>query len=160
MGRFDNLSYGVVSIPTNPREWDSLSRDQCPEFEEGKADAARLPYRQLIGSMMYLMVGTRPNLAHPFSVLSGYLINHGRPHYDTALRLLAYVGATSQVGPGMSVRRKELPRNSRERAMHPLRVMRTERLKGVITSLCAEGQYFGSHIKSRKWFCHLLRHNM
>ena len=96
--RFDIPSYGVESTPTNPREWDLLSRDQCPESEEGKADAARLPYRQLIGSMMYLMVGTRPDLAHPLSVLSDYLINHGRPHYDVALRLLAYVRATSHVG--------------------------------------------------------------
>ena len=76
----------------------ALTRSQCPEFEEGRADAARLPYRQLIGLMMYLMVGTQPDLAHPPSVLSRYLINHGRPHYDAALRLLAYVRATSQVG--------------------------------------------------------------
>ena len=53
---------------------------------------------QLIGSMIYLMVGTRPDLAHPLSVLSGYLINPGRPHYNATLRLLAYVRATSQVG--------------------------------------------------------------
>ena len=66
LGRFDIPSYGVVSTRTNSREWDSLSRDQCPEFEEGKADAARLPYRQLIGLMMYLMVGTQPVLCTRF----------------------------------------------------------------------------------------------
>ena len=90
-------NFGLVNTPTNPREWDSLSRDQCPESEEGRVDVAKLPYRQLIGSMMYLMAGTRPDLAHPLPVLSGSLTYPG-PHYNAALRLLAYIRATSQVG--------------------------------------------------------------
>ena len=44
------------------------------------------------------MIGTRPDLAQPLSVLSQFLINPGRVHWDAALRLLAYVKATSQVG--------------------------------------------------------------
>ena len=48
--------------------------------------------------MTYLMVDTRPDLAHPLSVLSGYLINPGIPHFNAAPRLLGYVRATSEVG--------------------------------------------------------------
>ena len=47
---------------------------------------------------MYLMIGTRPDLAQPLSVLSLFFINPSRVHWDAALRFLAYVKATSQVG--------------------------------------------------------------
>ena len=63
-----------------------------------KAAAAKLPYRQLIGSLAYLMIGTRPDLAQPLSVLSQFLVNPGRVHYEAALRALAYVKATATVG--------------------------------------------------------------
>ena len=75
-----------------------LSKDQCPESEEAKSAAAHYPYRQLIGSLMYLMIGTRPDLAQPLSVLSQFLVNPGRVHWEAALRLLAYVQATATVG--------------------------------------------------------------
>ena len=80
------------------RDFSALSRDQCPESEEARADAADLPYRQSIGSMVYLAVGTRPDLAQPLAVLSQFFINLGRAHWNAALRLLAYVKATSDVG--------------------------------------------------------------
>ena len=89
--RFDLPSFGRVTTPTYPTDFSQLSKDQCPESEEAKAAAALYPYRQLIGSLMYLMVGTRPDLAQPLSVLSQFLVNPGRVHWEAALRLLAYV---------------------------------------------------------------------
>ena len=41
------------------------------------------------------MIGTRLDLAHPLSVLSQFLVNPGRVHYEAALRVLAYVKATA-----------------------------------------------------------------
>ena len=70
LSRFDLPSFGVVTTPTYPTDFNRLSTDQCPETEEAKDAAAKLPYRQLIGSLMYLMIGTRPDLAQPLSVLS------------------------------------------------------------------------------------------
>ena len=43
------------------------------------------------------MIGTRPNLAQPLSVLSGFLVNPGHVHYEAALWVLAYVQATATV---------------------------------------------------------------
>ena len=47
---------------------------------------------------MYQMIGIRPDLAQPHSVLSQFLVNLGRLHWEAALRLLAYVQATATVG--------------------------------------------------------------
>ena len=90
--------FGVVATPTYPTDFNRLSTDQCPETEEAKAAAAKLPYRLLIGSLMYLMIGTRPDLAQPLLVLSQFLVNPGRVHYEAALWVLAYVKATATVG--------------------------------------------------------------
>ena len=90
--------FGLVTIPTYPTDFAHLSKDHCPESKEAKAAAALNPYRQLIGSLMYLMIGTRRDLAQPLSVLSQFLVKSSRVHWDAALRLLAYVKATSHVG--------------------------------------------------------------
>ena len=47
---------------------------------------------------MYLVIDTRPDLAQSLSVLSQFLVNPGRVHWEAALRLLAYVQATATVG--------------------------------------------------------------
>ena len=46
---------------------------------------------------MYLMAATRPDLAQPLFVLSQFLVNPGRVHWEAALRLLTYVQATATV---------------------------------------------------------------
>ena len=57
-----------------------LSSDQCPDTEAEKEDMMNVPYSHAIGSVMYMMVCTRPDLAHAISVLSRYMSNPGREH--------------------------------------------------------------------------------
>ena len=54
-------------------------------------------YAELLGGIMYLMVCTRPDIAHAVSVLSRYVApgRHGPTHWKAALRLLAYLKGTS-----------------------------------------------------------------
>lgn len=57
-------------------------------------------YPELVGSLMYLMVCTRPDLAHALSVLSRFVGpgRHGSSHWKAALRVLGYVKRTSHLG--------------------------------------------------------------
>ena len=98
LSRFNLPSFGVVTTPTYLTYFNRLSKDQCPEIEEAKAAAAKLTYRQLIGNLMYLMIGTRLDLAQPLFVLSQFLVNIGRVHYEASLWVSAYVKATATVG--------------------------------------------------------------
>jgi hypothetical protein len=54
-------------------------------------------YPELLGSMMYLMVCTRPDIAHALSVLSRFVApgRHSGAHYKAALRLLGYLKGTA-----------------------------------------------------------------
>jgi hypothetical protein len=53
-------------------------------------------FPELVGSLMYLMVCTRPDFAHVLSVLGSFVApgRHGEEHWKAALRALGYVKAT------------------------------------------------------------------
>jgi hypothetical protein len=56
-------------------------------------------YPELVGSLMYLMVCTRPDLAHPLSVLGRFVGpgRHGIKHWKAALRVLSYAIQTKDL---------------------------------------------------------------
>ena len=41
-----------------------------------------VPYASLVGSLMYAMVYTRPDIAQAVGVLSRFMANLGRVHWD------------------------------------------------------------------------------
>ncbi|CAI7842304.1 unnamed protein product, partial [Closterium sp. NIES-53] len=51
------------------------------------------PYPELVGSLMYLMTCTRPDLAYPLSILTRYVApgRHRPQHWQTAKRVLRYL---------------------------------------------------------------------
>lgn len=71
-----------------------LSMFDCPTTKEEVAEMAKIPYRELIGKVMYLMTSTRPDIAHCVGVLSRYLNNPGQAHWTAAKHLLAYLKNT------------------------------------------------------------------
>ncbi|CAI7886437.1 unnamed protein product [Closterium sp. NIES-54] len=58
------------------------------------------PYPELAGCLMYLMTGTRPDLAYPLSFLARYVApgRHRKVHWDAAKRVLRYLCSTSGMG--------------------------------------------------------------
>ena len=56
------------------------------------------PYREAIGSLMYLMVGTRPDLAYCVGVLAKHVQNPTQLHWEAVKRVIRYVVQTRNVG--------------------------------------------------------------
>ncbi|CAI7745168.1 unnamed protein product [Closterium sp. NIES-54] len=58
------------------------------------------PYTELVGCLMYLMTCTRPDLAHPLSILARYVApgRHRPEHMAAAKRVLRYLCSTSGMG--------------------------------------------------------------
>lgn len=50
--------------------------------------ADRTPYRSLVGSLMYLAVATRPDIAYPVGRLSSFLDCYRPEHWSAAVRVL------------------------------------------------------------------------
>jgi hypothetical protein len=75
-----------------------LSAADSPHTDEDKAAMASCPYREAVGSLMYLMTSTRPDIAAPVGFLSRYLSCPGRLHWEAAKRVLKYVNTTRTFG--------------------------------------------------------------
>ncbi|XP_060974304.1 secreted RxLR effector protein 161-like [Cannabis sativa] len=75
-----------------------LSKDQCPKTQAEKEEMSEVPYSNAVGSIMYLMVCTRPDLAYSISVLSKYMSNLGREHWKAMKWVFKYLIGTKRVG--------------------------------------------------------------
>ena len=58
----------------------SLSRDMCPKTPEEKEKMSKVPYASVVGSLMYAMMCTRPNMCYVVGLVSQYQSNPGQKH--------------------------------------------------------------------------------
>ncbi|GJW81958.1 retrotransposon protein, putative, ty1-copia subclass [Tanacetum coccineum] len=58
---------------------------------------SKVPYANAVGSLMYLMVCTRPDIAYAVSVVSRYLANPGKNHWEAVKWILKYLRGTANV---------------------------------------------------------------
>ena len=57
-----------------------LSSKQSPSSEKEKEEMRKVPYALAVGSLMYAMVCTRPDIAQAIGVVSRFLSNLGKEH--------------------------------------------------------------------------------
>jgi hypothetical protein len=57
-----------------------LTKEMCPKTQEEIEYMSRVPYSSTIGSLMYVMVCTRLDIAHAVGVVSRYMNNPGKEH--------------------------------------------------------------------------------
>jgi hypothetical protein len=55
-----------------------LTKEMCPRTHEEIEYISRVPYSSTIGSLMYAMVCTRPDIAYAVGVVSRYMENRGK----------------------------------------------------------------------------------
>ena len=56
---------------------------------------SRVPYSSAVGSLMYAMVCTRPDIAHSVGVVSRYMKNLGKEHWKTIKWIIKYLRGTN-----------------------------------------------------------------
>jgi Reverse transcriptase (RNA-dependent DNA polymerase) len=74
-----------------------LSKKMCPSTEKEKDEMSRVPHSSAVGSLMYSMVCTRPDITHAVGVVSGFLFNPGKQHWETVKWILRYLRGTSKL---------------------------------------------------------------
>ena len=77
--------------PTPMEENARLSLRMCPDDVVHKAQMAKVPYRELIGKLIYLAVATRPDISYAIGVLCRFVENPGPEHWGAAKRVLRYL---------------------------------------------------------------------
>jgi len=88
LDRFNMSECKPVSTPMEVEA--KLTKSESREEE----DVKRLPYRELIGSLMYLAVGTRPDIMFAVSYLSQFNDCFDKTHWIAAKRVLRYIKKT------------------------------------------------------------------
>ena len=57
-----------------------------------------VPNLLVIGSLMYAMVATRPDIAHAIGVVSRFMDNPGRSHWNAIKHVFRYMLGTKEIG--------------------------------------------------------------
>ncbi|RVW67802.1 Retrovirus-related Pol polyprotein from transposon TNT 1-94 [Vitis vinifera] len=83
--KFEHLDYKPVSTPYDPSSQLKKNREHS---------VAQIEYAQIIGSLMYLMNCTRPDIAYAIGRLSRYTQSPNQDHWTVVHRVLKYLRGT------------------------------------------------------------------
>ena len=99
--RFNMVDCKIAKTPMAGELLPSQSEHQDAEV------AAKIPYREIVGSLMFLMTQTRPDLAFVLSSLSRHLHNFDESHWTAAKRVLRYLKGTQYFSLDMELTERE-----------------------------------------------------
>ena len=71
---------------------------KLPEAADCTGEALNVPYRSAVGSLMYIMLGTRPDLSYAVGRVSRYLEKPEKLHWAAVKRIFRYLKGTADVG--------------------------------------------------------------
>ncbi|KAH9762162.1 Integrase catalytic domain-containing protein [Citrus sinensis] len=74
-----------------------LSSSMCRSNEAERKEMPRVPYASAVGSLMFAMICTRPDIAQAVGAVSRYMANPGGEHWIAVKRILRYIRGTSDV---------------------------------------------------------------
>lgn len=94
LDKFNMMNCNSVSIPMDTHV--TLKREFDKDGNIIKDET--IPYSQLIGSLMFLAVGTRPDISFAVSKLSQFLEIPTTTHWLAAKRVLRYLQGTKSLG--------------------------------------------------------------
>ena len=74
-----------------------LSKRLCPSTEKEKGEMSIIPYSSAVGNLIYVMVCTRSDISHAIRIVSKFLANPGKAHWEAVKWIFRYLRGTSKV---------------------------------------------------------------
>ncbi|KAA0037542.1 gag/pol protein [Cucumis melo var. makuwa] len=71
-----------------------FSKELCPKTSQEVEDMRKIPYAFAVGSLMYAMLCTRPDICFSVGMVSRYQSNSGRDHWTAVKNILKYLRRT------------------------------------------------------------------
>ena len=71
-----------------------LSQEMCPKTASEIAEMRRIPYASAVGSLMYAMLCTRPDICFAVGMVARYQSNPGQGHWTAVKNILKYLNRT------------------------------------------------------------------
>ncbi|KAG2705909.1 hypothetical protein I3760_05G078600 [Carya illinoinensis] len=82
-------------IDTRVAKGENLSKELCPKTQIEKEKMARVPYANAVGSLMYAMMCTRPDICYAVGLVSRFQSNPGLAHWKAVKRIMRYLKGTA-----------------------------------------------------------------
>jgi hypothetical protein len=76
--KFNMSNCNPLSTPISNGQ--HVSKTMCPQNETEIIEMESIPYAQVVGSLMYAMTSTRPNICHAVRLVSRYQSNPRKEH--------------------------------------------------------------------------------
>ncbi|KAG8929142.1 hypothetical protein FRC01_004803, partial [Tulasnella sp. 417] len=172
---FDMLVCNDSEVPVSAGQQFTIE-DSPVENSDEQQQMAKVPYLEAIGSLMYLMLGTRPDLAYAIGKLSRFGNNPGPKHWKGVKRVLRYVKGTLDYGitlgglpesPILSgysdASFQDCPDTSRSTSGYVFYfgnapISWSSKRQGIVTHSTMEAEYLGLSNAARHtiWLCELL----
>jgi hypothetical protein len=83
------------SIDTLIEKDEGLSLRMYPKTPDEKTQMEKVPYSSVVGSLMYAMMCTRPDISFAVRIVSRYQANPGQSHWIAVKRILRYLKGTA-----------------------------------------------------------------
>ena len=93
--RFNMENCKSVSTPLAPHF--KLSKQSSPSTMEEAREMSKVPYSSAVGSLMYAMICTRPDIAYAVGVVSRFMSCPGRDHWNAVKWILRYLEGTKSL---------------------------------------------------------------
>jgi len=75
----------------------TLSLEQCPTTDDEKQKMSNVSYAGAVGSLMYAMLCTRPDICFAVGLVSRYQSNLGTAHWQAVKRIMRYLRGTTDL---------------------------------------------------------------
>ena len=94
LNRFNMAEAKSLGVPLP--SYLKLSKADCPKDEMEINAMKGIPYASACGSLMYAMVATRPDIAYAVGVVSRYMSNPGKAHWEAVKCVFRYLKGTQR----------------------------------------------------------------
>ncbi|KAH9671204.1 hypothetical protein KPL70_017270 [Citrus sinensis] len=92
LARFSMENFKTGLLPF--RHGITFSKDQSPKTSEEIERMRRVPYAEVVGSLMYAMLCTRPDICFAVGMVSRYQSNPGPEHWTAVKHIMKYLKRT------------------------------------------------------------------
>lgn len=82
-------------IPASPDK--TLTKDMSPTDDKERARMANVPYKSVVGQLLYISITARPDISTAVSSCGRYSHNPGQEHWDAVLQIVAYLSGTRKL---------------------------------------------------------------
>ena len=93
--RFNMTETKLVSTPLAKHF--KFSTTQSPSTNEEKNEMSSIPYSSAVGSLMYVMICTRPDIANVVGIVRRFFSNPGKEYCGAVKWILRYLKGTSDM---------------------------------------------------------------